>query len=347
DVREKLEVIELPLEAERPTLLRFDPSTEPVLRYALNLDAEASRLSGEAALKALRRQADDQLKKEFESIQGVAAVKVSGGLEDEIQVLVDQYRLAQLGLRIEDVAQRLRAENVNLSGGRLEEGTQQFLVRTINEFASVNQIADAIIATRDGRPIYLRDIAEVHEGWAEREAITRVNGLESVELAVYREGDANVVQVADAVKSRLGRIRDNLPEGMGLVETYDQSVFIRNAIDEVVSAALWGGVLAIIVLYLFLRNFATTMVIGVSIPVSVIATFAMMYGGGVTLNIMSLGGIALAIGMLVDNSIVVLENIATKREQGAGQLEAARSGTREVGTAVVASTLTTIAVFLP
>ncbi len=347
DVREKLEVIQLPLEADRPTLLRFDPSTEPVLRFALSHDTTETTLTEEDALKLLRRHADEQLKQAFEAIAGVAAVKVSGGLEDEIQVNVDQYRLAQLGLRIEEVAQRLRAENVNLSGGRLEEGTQQFLVRTINEFTSVGQIADSIIATRDGRPVYLRDIADVREGWAEREAITRADGLESVELAVYREGDANVVQVAGAVNGSLERIRRGLPENMQLVLTYDQSVFIDNAIKEVISAALIGGVLAILILYLFLRSFTTTLIIGISIPVSVIATFAMMYGGGVTLNIMSLGGIALAIGMLVDNSIVVLENIATKREQGVGQLEAARSGTREVGTAVVASTLTTIAVFLP
>ena len=347
DVREKLEVIQLPLEADRPTLLRFDPSTEPVLRFALSHDVTDTSLTTEDALKLLRRHADEQLKQDFEAIAGVAAVKVSGGLEDEIQVNVDQYRLAQLDLRIEEVAQRLRAENVNLSGGRLEEGTQQFLVRTINEFTSVGQIADSIIATRDGRPVYLRDIADVREGWAERQAITRADGLESVELAVYREGDANVVQVAGQVNQRLERIREGLPENMQLVLTYDQSVFIDNAIKEVVSAALIGGLLAILILYLFLRSFTTTLIIGISIPVSVIATFAMMYGGGVTLNIMSLGGIALAIGMLVDNSIVVLENIATKREQGAGQLEAARSGTREVGTAVVASTLTTIAVFLP
>ncbi|MCA1798691.1 MAG: efflux RND transporter permease subunit [Xanthomonadaceae bacterium] len=372
DVREKLEVLQLPLEADRPTLLRFDPSTEPVLRFALSraepvVEPAAAgpgaaptmrrRAPGvlppagagqtEDELKILRRQADEQLKKELEAIQGVAAVKVSGGLEDEVQILVDQYRLAQLNLRIEDVAQRLRAENVNLSGGRLEEGTQQFLVRTINEFESIDQIGDSIIATRDNRPIYLRDIAVVRQGWREREAITRVNGAESVELAVYREGDANVVKVAADVERRLAQIRNNLPSDMQLVKTYDQSVFIQNAISEVVSAAVFGGILAILVLYFFLRNFWTTVIIGVSIPVSVVATFTMMYGGGLTLNIMSLGGIALAIGLLVDNSIVVLENIARKREAGAGILEAARSGTREVSTAVVASTLTTVAVFFP
>ncbi|MBN1237410.1 MAG: efflux RND transporter permease subunit, partial [Gammaproteobacteria bacterium] len=389
DVREKLEVLELPLDAERPVLLRFDPSTEPVLRLALSRRAEPAALPPDSAreaphalpagdgpeappdgpsgaeremppvlppadagrrddeLKILRRYSDEQLKKELEAIAGVAAVKISGGLEDEIQVLVDQYRLAQLHLAGAEIVSRLRAENVNLSGGRLEEGTQQFLVRTVNEFASVDQIADTIIDTRDARPIYLKDIATVRQGSREREAITRVNGREAVELAVYREGDANIVGVARNVERRLQRVRENLPSDLELVKTYDQSVFIRNAINEVIGAALLGGLLATLVLYCFLRNAWTTTIIAISIPVSVIATFAMMYGGGVTLNIMSLGGIALAIGMLVDNSIVVLENIARKREQGARVVDAARAGTREVSTAVIASTLTTIAVFFP
>jgi len=359
DVRERLEMLNLPLQADRPLLLRFDPSTEPVMRYALARDtatdaADDNRLlppigsaDTSVELRLLRRYADEQLKKDMESIVGVAAITVSGGLEDEIQVLVDQYRMAQLGLSTEDVAQRLRAENINLSGGRLEEGTRQFLVRTINEFESVEQIARVIITTRDGRPVYLRDVAEVREGWREREAITRVNGEEMVELAIYREGDANVVAVARAVERRLARLGADLPKDLALTRVYDQSVFIRNAIIQVVQAALLGGLLAIGVLYLFLKNARATLVVGVAIPVSVIATFAAMYGGGLTLNIMSLGGIALAIGLLVDNAIVVLENIAAKREQGASLIDAAREGAGEVSGAVVAATLTTIAVFLP
>ncbi|TVQ30549.1 MAG: efflux RND transporter permease subunit [Wenzhouxiangella sp.] len=359
DVRERLERLNLPLQADRPLLLRFDPSTEPVLRFALarNPDTDApeeqrllppaSHPDASLELRILRRHADEQLKKDMESIPGVAAITVSGGLEDEIQVLVDQHRLAQLGLSVEQVAQRLRAENVNLSGGRLEEGSRQFLVRTINEFQSMEEIAGVIIATRDARPVYLRDIAEVRQGWREREAITRVNGEEMVELAIYREGDANVVAVARAVERRLARLRADLPPDLALTRVYDQSVFIRNAIVQVIQAAVLGGLLAIGVLYLFLKNVRATVIIGVAIPVSVIATFAAMYGGGITLNIMSLGGIALAIGLLVDNAIVVLENIAAKREQGAGLIEAARDGAGEVSGAVIAATLTTIAVFFP
>jgi hydrophobic/amphiphilic exporter-1 (mainly G- bacteria), HAE1 family len=361
DVRERIERLILPLQADRPLLLRFDPSTEPVMRFALSRDTSEAAREADAAsrilpadesdefatLRILRRHAEERLKKDMESIEGVAAITVSGGLEDEIQVLVDQYRLAQLNLTPGEVAQRLRAENINLSGGRLEEGTRQFLVRTINEFETVAEISGLIVATRDGEPIYLRDIAEVREGWRERDAITRVDGQEMVELALYREGDANVVSVARSVERRLGAIRAELPADLALTRVYDQSVFIRNAINEVVQAALLGGLLAIGVLYLFLRSARATVVIGLAIPVSVVATFAAMYGWGVTLNIMSLGGIALAIGLLVDNAIVVLENIAAKREQGMGLIAAAREGAGEVSGAVAAATLTTIAVFLP
>jgi len=361
DVRERIERLTLPLQAERPLLLRFDPSTEPVMRFALARDTSEAAREADAAnrilpadeadeyatLRILRRHAEERLKKNMESIEGVAAITVSGGLEDEIQVLLDQHRLAQLNLAPAEVAQRLRAENINLSGGRLEEGTRQFLVRTINEFETVEEITALIVATRDGEPIYLRDIAEVREGWRERDAITRVDGQEMVELALYREGDANVVSVARAVERRLGSIRTQLPADLALTRVYDQSVFIRNAINEVVQAALVGGLLAIAVLYLFLRSARATVVVGLAIPISVIATFAAMYGTGLTLNIMSLGGIALAIGLLVDNAIVVLENIAAKREQGLGLIAAAREGAGEVSGAVVAATLTTIAVFLP
>jgi len=298
-------------------------------------------------LKSLRRLAEDRLKTDLEAVEGTAAVKVSGGLEDEIQIQVDQNRLSQLGLSIEQVAGRIRAENVNLSGGRLEQGSQRFLVRTINEFQSVEEMADAIVANVAGNPVYLRDVATVTRGYKEREAITRVDGRESVELAVYKEGDANTVQVASRLSDRLEAVRKGLPANQDLVTIYDQSKFISAAIGQVTSAALGGGILAIIVLFGFLRDAKATFIISLAIPVSVIGTFLLMYTSDVTLNIMSMGGIALAVGMLVDNSIVVLENIVRKREQGADALEAARAGTAEVGMAVTASTLTTVAVFFP
>ncbi|MDX1453896.1 MAG: efflux RND transporter permease subunit [Gammaproteobacteria bacterium] len=348
DIRDRLDILTLPLDAEQPVLLRFDPSSDPVLRYGFAVKSDqSSDISPEDRLKQLRRYADEQLKKDLESIDGVAAVKISGGLEDEIQVLVDQTRLAQLQIPIETVAARLRAENVNLSGGRLEDGNQEYLVRTINEFTSIEEMQNAIITTTDDRTIYLRDIATVRQGYKEREAITRINGEEAVEVALYKEGDANTVKVAEDVARRVASVKRKLPEQYDLTKVYDQSVFISQAISEVVNAAVIGGLLAALVIFFFLRNIWATLIISVSIPVSVIATFIMMYFNSVSLNIMSLGGIALAVGMLVDNAIVVLENIARHRGMGKDNEKAAREGTSEVGMAIFASTLTTIAVFFP
>jgi HAE1 family hydrophobic/amphiphilic exporter-1 len=345
DVREKLDVLQLPLEAKRPLLLRFDPSSEPVMRLAFLEDAK--RDQGVERLKSLRRFAEDRLKPDLEAVEGSAAVKVSGGYEDEIQIFVDQQKLAQLGLSIETVTRRIRAENVNLSGGRLEQGMQRFLVRTLNEFGSIEQMANAIIATKDGQPVYLRDVAQVTQGYKDREAITRVDGKEAIELAVYKEGDANTVQLANAIRARIDELGKSLPEGTSIKPVYDQSHFIAAAIGEVKSAALIGGLLAILVLYAFLRDARATMITGIAIPISVLGTFVLMYAFDVTLNIMSLGGIALAVGMLVDNAVVVLESIVRKQEHGLDRPQAARLGTAEVSMAVTAATLPSVAVFFP
>ena len=365
EVREKLDALQLPLESERPVILRFDPSLDPIMRFGLYVDDSDPLVASsdssivtptistsnfdltEDELKYIRRYADEQLKKDLESTPGVAAVKISGGMEDEVQVLIDQDKIAQLGLTVSQVVQVLNSENVNLSGGRLEEGTQEYLVRTVNEFSSVEEIGNVIIDQSGITPLYLRDIANVQMGYKEREAITRIDGRESVEIAIYKEGDANTVNVARNLGLRLERINRDLPNDMRLVNVYDQSTFIENAVNEVVNAGLIGGVLAILILFFFLRDFRTTLIISVSIPVSVIATFNMMFGFDLTLNIMSLGGLALGIGLLVDNSIVVLENIARHREMGKSVIEAARVGASEVSQAVIASTLTTIAVFFP
>ena len=217
----------------------------------------------------------------------------------------------------------------------------------MNEFQSVEEMRDAIVAYVAERPVYLRDIATVERGYKDREAITRVRGRESVELAIYKEGDANTVQVANRLQRRLETVRDSLPEDMELIEIYDQSRFISSAVNDVKSAAILGGIIAIVVLYGFLGDSRATTITGIAIPVSVIGTFLLMYLNEVSLNIMSLGGIALAVGMLVDNSIVVLENIVRKKEQGEGIVASAQNGTSEVASAVVAATLTTIAVFFP
>ena len=342
DVREKLEILQLPLEASRPLLLRFNPATDPIIRFGL-----ISANSDEASLKALRRFADEEIKKLLEPVEGTAAVKISGGLEDEIHIEIDQRKMAQLDLSLDALSARLAAENVNVSAGRLEEGAQRYLVRTINQFVSVEEFGGLIIDPGGARPVYLRDIARVRAGYTEREAIIRMNGKEAVEVAIYKEGDANTVNVARGINKRLGELSEELPKDMSIETVDDQAVFIDRAISEVIKAAVLGGLLAVLVIFIFLRNIWFTFTIALSIPVSIIATFFLMGQAGISLNIMSLGGIALATGLLVDNAIVVLENISRYRSSGEGLVSAAIKGASEVGGAVIAATLTTIAVFLP
>ncbi|QGW66882.1 AcrB/AcrD/AcrF family protein [Lysobacter soli] len=393
EVRDKMEVLQLPLEAKAPVLLRFNPSTEPILRIALSPKTDASSdTEAMRQLTALRRYADDDLKKKLEPVEGVAAVKVGGGLEDEIQVDIDQQKIAQLNLPIDTVIQRLQQENINISGGRLEEGSQRYLVRTVNQFASVPEMREMLVTTQSGgdsaaasaaaqmaaiaaqtgsaeamaaaasvqsansgggatvaggMPVRLKDIADVRQGFKEREAIIRLAGKEAVELAIYKEGDANTVATADAIQKRLDELKQQVPPDVELTTIDDQSQFIRHAISDVKKDAVIGGALAVLIIFLFLRDGWSTFVISLSLPVSIIATFFFMGQMGLSLNVMSLGGLALATGLVVDDSIVVLESIAKARERGLGILDAAIAGTREVSMAVVASTLTTIAVFLP
>ncbi len=339
EVREKLDRLILPEGAESPIVLRYDPSLDPVVRLALH---------GGDDLVAMRRLAERQIKQDLETLVGVASAEVRGGLEDEVQIEVDQERLAALGIPLERIRQIVGVSNVNLPGGALRGRDSQYLVRTINEFDSVREIGDLVLSAGEDAVVRLRDVAEVRMGTRERDEITRVNGEESVEIAIYKEGDANAVTVARGLRERLDQWRNGkLPPSMQLSVLFDQSTFIEQAIAEVRSAALIGGALAILVLMFFLRDLRSTSIIATSIPLSVVATFVLMYRGGLSLNLMSLGGLTLGIGMLVDNSIVVLESIHRARESGLSRFRAAVEGTTEVGAAVVASTLTTVAVFLP
>jgi hydrophobic/amphiphilic exporter-1 (mainly G- bacteria), HAE1 family len=339
EVREKLDRLILPAEAKDPIVLRYDPSLDPIIRLAL---------SGEEDLMMLRRMADKQIKQDFETIKGVAAAQIKGGLEEEIQIEVDQDRLAALGIDFDRVRQVVGVSNVNLPGGALRGKDNQFLIRTINEFGSTEEIADLIIQQNGPQAVRLRDVATVTWGHREREEITRVGGHESVEISLFKEGDANTVTVAKRLRERLEEWQNGkLPEGTTMTVLFDQSHFIQQAVSEVRNAALIGGLLAVILLMLFLRDVRSTVIIATSIPISVIATFIAMYKMDISLNIMSLGGLTLGIGMLVDNSIVVLESIHRKRGMGQSLFTAAVTGTSEVGAAVIASTLTTVAVFLP
>src|SRR5262245_23623382 len=369
---EKLELVFLPREAERPLLLHFDPALDPIME--LSFSGTGQRYQGEQGLRRLRRIAELQIKRLLEPIKGVAAVRVRGGLEEEYHVLLSKMALQRSGLSIQDVIDRLRQENINVAGGTLKEGRAEYMVRTLNEYENLDEIAETVVTRVEDRNIRLKDLARVVRAHKEREILTRTDGAESVQIDVYKEADANMVAVAKAVTLAVGTITkepaggekkpDAGPPGMGrrndglaqrlykeegarLEVAADRSKFIESSINEVRDTAIYGGLLAIVVLYLFLIDVKTTLIISLTIPLSLLITFAPLNLLGVTLNIMSLGGLALGIGNLVDCSIVVLESIFRCREEGDDIVTSAVRGTSEVKGAVIASTLTTVAVFFP
>ncbi|MDC0717056.1 efflux RND transporter permease subunit [Nannocystis bainbridge] len=356
DVLEKIDAIKptLPTEIKQPLILRYDPTLDPVLTLSIHSPATAEEgddaFAGSVGLKYLRRIADRDIRRLLEPLEGVAAVKVKGGLEEEIEVRLDEDQLRRTNINIDTVIKRLQAENINLAGGSMRDGRTRYLVRTVNEFRDLDDIRDLVVVSRDGRDIKLRHIAEVSSGFKDRDVITRVDGHEAVEIEVHKEADANIVDMAARVTAAVEqRVQPRILKEYGAQVDIltDRSKFIESSIEEVRGTALSGGVLAVIILFLFLRDLKTTLIVAVSIPISVLVTFAPLNIAGVSLNIMSLGGLALGIGMLVDNSIVVLESIHRCKEEGDDYIRATVRGVAEVGSAVVSSTLTTVAVFFP
>ena len=339
-VREKLDLLNLPVNAKKPIILRYDPNTEPIMKLGITGTPELSRI---------RYLSETEIKQAIESIEGVAACSISGGLEDEIHIDIDEQKLSLMNIPITTVVNRLSQENVNLSAGILKQKDSQYLVRTVNEFKTIEEINEIIIEKRQDAPIKLGSIAKVFRGFKERKVISKINGKECIEAAIYRAADANTVTVANAVLERLNKIERTIfkPRGLAYTLITNQAKFIERTIDEVIHTAVLGGILAILVLLYFLKNVRSTLIIGVAIPVSVIITFFLMYSTDISLNIISLGGLALGIGMLVDNSIVVLESIQRYREQGNDLFQSSLKGTSEVAGAVTASTFTTVAVFFP
>ena len=261
EVRERLDRISMPDDAEVPVLVRYDPNLDPIMRLSL---------SGTADLTTLRNLAEYTISRELEVIEGVAAVQVSGGFEDEIQVEVDEERLTRLGLALPHVVERLQQENIDLAGGTIEDGEARYLVRTLNAFTTVEDIGALVVGRRSGASILLRDIADVRHGQKERTVITRIDGRESIELALFKRMDANTVRVADAVRTSLPTIVEKLRRQQqdGYLQVIsDQSTFIRQSVREVLHTALLGGLLAMLVLYLFLRDVRSTLIIGSAIPV--------------------------------------------------------------------------------
>ncbi len=303
-----------------------------------------------ANLTALRRTAVEELQRKLEPLVGVAAAEIQGGLERELRVWLSEQKLSNYNLTVAAVAQRIRAENLNLAGGIVRDGQAQSQLRVLVEYGSLEEVRRTVVTVVDGTPVRLAELGTIEIADRAPEVSTRAGGASSVQVALFKEATANIVDVADLVRGAVtgeAGIAAELCDRVHVEVLADSSTFIKDATAEVYETAYIGCALAMLVLYLFLGSIAHTLVISIAIPVSIVATFAPMHLGGITLNVMSLGGLALATGMLVDNSIVVLESIHGALEEGLGASAAALVGTRRVAGAVAASTLTTVAVFFP
>lgn len=360
EMREKIDLAKrmLPAEVGTPTVIKFDPSLMPVMGIDI---ASENRTSAE-----LRDLADSSLGARLERLAGVASVSISGGSRSVVQVRVNPTELEKYGITLAQVTGALRTASLNLPGGTLNVEGEEYLIRSVGQLTSIAEIENLVVGMRAIQttlpvglqlpsgmataprlePVYLREIATVQENNAQGQSVTRLNKMPSVSLRIQKQSDANTVLVANLVKAELDSIKADFPD-LTIVPSEDQSRFIEDAIGSVGSSAIYGGLLAVLVLFVFLRSITSTLIIALAVPVSVVATFAMMFFGHLTVNLMTLMGLALGIGMLVDNSIVVLENIFRHQEEGEDRLTAARRGTEEVAMAITASTLTTVAVFLP
>jgi len=341
DVRDKLDLIQdfLPGDADKPLVVKLDIGAMPVLGYGVtskNLDT-----------LELRHILEDNIKDKLERLDGVASVQIIGGREREILVGLNKTLLESYGLTQSQVVQVLRQENVNISGGHIIEGIQEFTLRTVGEYKNLEEIKNTVLCVKGGVPVYLKDVAEVIDTYKEERSYSRTNKKESVLLLVNKQSGSNTKEVADQVIEELPKFKKNLPSGIEFSLVFDQSRIIKKATGSVTQSGIIGGLLAGFLIFLFLRNWRPTLAIITAIPLSLLATFIPLYIAGYTLNIMTLGGLALGIGMMVDSAIVVIENIYRHLEQGKERKEAAKVGASEVGMAITASTLTTIAVFFP
>lgn len=361
--REKVDLIKarLPRDASEPLVVPYNPFELPVLTISV---------TGQRSPAQLRRLAVEIIKEELEKVTGVASASVEGGLEREILVDVNQGKLKTYGVSILDVSDAITNANLNYPAGTIKESFYEYLIRTLGEFKEVKEIEEVVVKNKgedeqqrrqlsfdeqlaertispESKIVLVKDVAEVLDTFKERSSFSRLDGKENVSVSVQKQAQANVIQVVDNVKKAFKRLGVMLPKDIKLEVVYDQSTFVKDAINGVVEAGLEGGLLSFIVVYVFLRSARASTVIIVSVPISIMVVFTLMYFGGLSLNIMSLGGLAMGVGMVVDGAVVVLENIFQHRGKGESSKEAAILGTEQVTTAVIASILTTVAVFLP
>jgi HAE1 family hydrophobic/amphiphilic exporter-1 len=351
EIRDNLEFVKgfLPDEVESPRIFKFNPNLIPIMEIAL---------TGNRTPEELRDIAESLVQPKLEQVEGVSLAAISGGREEAVVIEITQNRLEALGLSLTQLAATLPGQNAQVSGGSIAEGSLNYLIRTVGEFTSIEEIKETVIAYKGAPPnplnpnsrnfgIKLGEIAEVYRGLKREESRVLINETPGVTLSIQKQSGTNSVATADRVKVRVDQLQGSLPPGIELVITSDTTRFIRNSLDQVWNSAIQGGFFAIFILFLFLRNTKSTLIIGFTIPISFIITLMLMYFFDLTLNIMTLSGLVLGLGMLVDNSIVILENIYHYREKGTKLKPAAILGTQEMVNAIVASTLTTVSVFAP
>ncbi|HTV00343.1 MAG TPA: efflux RND transporter permease subunit, partial [Luteitalea sp.] len=339
DLRSRIDRIRgrLPEDADPPVIFKFDSSSWPIMTLAVE---------GEMDPVALRELAERTLSPRLERVNGVAAVSVQGGLRRQIRVDLSREKITALGLPVDRIVQVLRTENQNIPVGEINEGSLTYLVRSPGQFSNLDEIRNLVILTRAGVPVYMRDIAEVKDGTQDFRQFTRVNGKPGVQMRITKQSGENTVAISEAVHREVARINREVP-GVQLTVSNDSAVFIEQSIASVREAVMLGSVLVILIIFLFLRSWRSTLIICTSIPISIIGTFALLYFGGYTLNTMTFGGLALGVGMIVDASIVVLENTERHLALGKSRKQAAVDGSEEIWSAILASTLTHVAVFVP
>ena len=341
DVRKNIDLIRdyLPPDASNPITISFDPSMTPVML----ISASSSQLG----MAELRRVIDDEVRPRIERLKGVASAASGGGLERQIKVLLDPQKVAAYGIPAQQIVQKLQMENVQIPAGVVDDEYQEYSVRTYGEYRTVEQIANTVIGNVSGTPIYLKNVANVIDGYKEQSQIVRNNGEDAVMLFIQKQSDANTVQTARAVAKELPKIMELVGKDVKLEIVFDSSEFITESLNNLVSTGVQAFILVFLVLLFFLRYIRSSLITAISIPVSIIVTFFAMYLLNMTFNVITMAGLALAIGMLVDNSIVVLENIFRLKEKGLDIKQASDEGANEVSMAITASTLTTIAIFVP
>jgi HAE1 family hydrophobic/amphiphilic exporter-1 len=340
DVRDKVSTVrrDLPDDVEPPVIEKLDPDASPILAIAL---------SGQKPIRELTEFADDVVKERLERVGGVGSVEIVGGREREIRVWVSMDRLSAYDLAVDDVARALRIENLEVPGGRIETGPRELVVRTRGRIQHPDEFNRIIVARRPTGPIYLQDVALVEDGMADERSLSRLNGERAVSLLIRRQSGTNAVAVAHEIKVALEEIEAALPEDFSMVIANDTSVFIEENVNDVQFHILFGGGLAVLVIFFFLRNAITTVISAVAIPTSIIGTFIIIEGFGFSLNLLTLLALSLSVGILIDDAIVVLENIFRHMEEGTPRREAAEFGTAEIGLAVMATTFSIVAVFVP